>query len=253
MISRGISFALVAELLKSALLKAALQELQLKGSRPTDSRLSLITGIHRKDVRRIRQAGEASVEQYAPSLSAQVVAAWLGNPRLLDQSGAPMKLAKKAGGNQTVDFESLVESLSTDIRPRAVLDELIDRKIVSQEQDGYLTLHPNRLASNQDDEALALYLGMNVRDHITVAVDNLLAPQTAQLERCVHYHGLSEKAAQELAQLAEHKAMEALRAVNRRGQELIGNRDNHGAYRINFGTYFLSEPQPSDSSSESTT
>jgi hypothetical protein len=251
MVARGMTYAPVSELLKSTFLKAAQQELLAGGAKLTDSRLSLITGIHRKDVRRLRQEGDAQTENYAPPLSAQVVAAWLGNSKLLDKSGAPVRLVKKGVGDQAVDFENLVKSLSKDIRPRAVLDELIDRKIVSQEPDGYLRLHPNRMASDQDGEALALYLGMNVSDHITVAVNNLLAPQSAQLERCVHYHGLSEGAAQELADLAEKKAMEALIAVNQRGQELIEDCKNHGTHRINFGAYFLKEPKPTGPTTES--
>ena len=95
---------------------------------PTDSRLSIATGIHRKDVKRLRsQSGTSGIGNEGNTAS-QVIARWLamGNPPpLLTRQPIAKGRSKSAG------FDALVQSVSTDIRPRAVLDELLSRGVVS--------------------------------------------------------------------------------------------------------------------------
>jgi hypothetical protein len=137
-----------------------------------------------------------------------------------------------------------VQGVSTDIRPRAVLDELIARGIVTENDDGRLMLHADRLVMNQGAEALADYLGMNLCDHFHVALSNLLKEGEPQLDRCVHFHGISEKMATELHDFAKAQAMQALVTVNRKAQKLSQKESNRGKFRFNFGAYFRKEEQP---------
>ena len=229
--------------MKAALVRAAIDDLVAQGARPTDSRISIATGVHRKDIKRLKEASEPLQTTKELSITSQVVAKWLGTKGLIDPEGNPIPIVRKKQTNKEIDFEDLVRSISKDIRPRAVLDELIDRGVISVNSDETLVLRPNRLASNQDDDALSDYLGMNIHDHLVVTVNNLLTPEHPRLERCVHYQGLSKSAAEDLAKFAETQAMAALIALNMKCQETISDRNNHGSYRINFGTYFYNEDQ----------
>jgi hypothetical protein len=242
-VARRLNFGLLAELMKIALVRAAIDDLVAQGARPTDSRISIATGVHRKDIRRLKEASEPLQTPKELSITSQVVAKWLGTKGLIDRKGHPVPIVRKKQAKEGIDFEDLVRSISKDIRPRAVLDELIDRGVISVIGGETLVLHPSRLASNQDDDALSDYLGMNIHDHLVVTVNNLLAPKHPQLERCVHYQGLSKSAAEDLARFAETQAMAALIAFNMKCQETISDRNNHGSYRINFGTYFYNEDQ----------
>ena len=82
---------------------------------------------------------------------------------------------------------------------------------------------------------------MNIHDHLQTCLNNYINEEPKQLDRCAYYHGLSENAAQQLAELAENLAMESLIKINQKAQELIRDEKNHGNYRTNFGMYFYKE------------
>ena len=56
LLHRGIGYPLLAEALKSVFVGVAESEFPLAGKAETDSRISLLTGIHRRDVKRLRLA-----------------------------------------------------------------------------------------------------------------------------------------------------------------------------------------------------
>ena len=55
MLARGITLPYLAELIKSLLVEVAERDFQLDGKPVTDSRISLLSGVHRKDVNRLRR------------------------------------------------------------------------------------------------------------------------------------------------------------------------------------------------------
>ena len=78
----GLTYPALAEMLKSVYVEVADREFQLDGKPQTDSRVSMLTGVHRKDVKRLRS--ESSVESRAApksvSLGAQIAAVWSSRP-----------------------------------------------------------------------------------------------------------------------------------------------------------------------------
>ena len=262
LVSQGVSYGQVSEMLKAAMVREALaraESLEEQAGRgvqevgatklakparairsnrsvaPSDSRICIATGVHRKDVRRLRALKGIPPGVLEGSTAAQVIAKWLS-------LGSPPPLLKRRGGEgEAASFEALVQSISKDIRPRAVLDELLAREVVTEEADGQLRVHADRLVLNQGLASLAEYLGMNVQDHLAVAVHNLSQEGDAQLDRCVHYHGVSEQVANQLQTLARGQAMQALTTVNNAAQQLIKEKKNRGSYRFNFGAYFRQE------------
>src|SRR4028118_1391499 len=57
LIRNGITFPAVTELLRELYVNVAEHDFTLPGKDQTDSRVSLLTGVHRKEVRRLRGAG----------------------------------------------------------------------------------------------------------------------------------------------------------------------------------------------------
>ena len=240
LIRHGVSFGQVTELLKVAMVHEAVKLSAPRGEvdaeaapqTPTDSWVSVATGVHRKDVKRIRGEADPLGRPMTGSLASQVIAKWLamGTP--------PPPLERKSASSMS--FDNLVSTLSTDTRPKAILDSLVARGVVT-EAEGLLILHPDRLVLNQAQTDLFNYLGMNVHDHLAVAEENTQARGEPQLERCVHFHGISASLAQELHQLSKKEAMKTLQVVNETAQRAIENPENRGDYRINLGVYFRQE------------
>jgi len=53
MMRSGITFPIVADLMRSLFVEVASQELLTDARARTDSRISLLTGVHRKEIRRL--------------------------------------------------------------------------------------------------------------------------------------------------------------------------------------------------------
>lgn len=246
LVANQITYPLFSNLLKGVYVEVADSEFALPGRSQTVSRLSLLTGVHRKDVKRLRD--EAAQPDSTPdsipaavSLGAQLVARWTGVPEFQDSEGHPLALRRQASAGPS--FEALVESVSKDIRPRAVLDELLRLDVVRVEDSGgeeWVHLDVEAFVPKSGFDEKAFYLGRNVRDHIATAARNLMGDGPSLLERSVYYDDLTPESVRELRELSEARAVEALQAVNRRALELqAADAGKAGArYRMNFGTYF---------------
>jgi hypothetical protein len=249
MLARGVHYGVVAEMLKGLFVEIADREFKLDNKRQTDSRISLLTGVHRKDVKRLRRGAADSQKRPAPeiSLGAQVIAAWNANPAYVDAEGVPKPLARFAqdGGEQS--FETLVRNISTDIHPRAVLDEWLRRGIAELTDRNEVRLKADAFIPEEGYAEKIYYLGHDLHDHAAASVDNIIGSRAPTLERCVHYDGLPAAAVTQLREFATRQGMRALRAVNAHAAEAFAaTREQPPAnpVRLTFGVYFYDEPQP---------
>ncbi len=235
-----ISFPQLAEILKSVYVEVADNEFKLPNKKQTDTRLSLLTGIHRKDIKRLRN--QANTDKKTPEsvdISTRIIARWLAEKYYLDNEKKPLKLPFQADKNQP-SFQSLVQEVcKQDIRPRVVLDEWLRLGIVSLDENKDLSLHIEAIIPNTDFNEKAFFLGHNISDHFSAATDNLLGKKPPFFERCVYYDDLSEESIQELQKIVADKGMEMLLAINERAMQLklqdTAKANHH--QRINIGLY----------------
>jgi len=245
-ISFGIPISALIELLKEVFVEVAESEYKIDEKRPTDSRVTLLTGVHRKDVRRLRnqQLPEDSVPDVI-SLGALVVAKWVSDPDYIDSNGQPLALMRNVssgsdGTSGAPSFESLIESVSRkDIRSRVVLDEWLRLGVVEINTSNQVNLCSDAFVPQSGLDEKAYFLGKNIHDHLAVIVHNL-AEENAMLERCVYYDGLSTQAVDELHIQATTETMKALKNINQLALRLQSENQSsiNKSYRFNFGAYF---------------
>jgi Family of unknown function (DUF6502) len=239
-IRSGMTFPALAQLLRELFVNVAEHDFALEGKEQTDSRVSLLTGIHRKEVARLRGAGAPVHETPATvSLTSAVIARWLAAAEFTDAKGEPLRLPRTAE-DDAPSFEQLVASVTKDVRPRAVLDEWLDRKLVAINADDEIVLLESAFVPRGEDDGKWHYLGRNLHDHIAAAAENVSGPAPRFLERAVHYNGLSPKLAKRLEARSRELAMDALRTANREANRALA-RDKGGNARWNFGIYIYSE------------
>src|SRR6266481_10145317 len=90
-ICSGMTFPALAQLLRELFVNVAEHDFALEGKEQTDSRVSLLTGIHRKEVARLRGAGTPVNETPATlSLTSAIIARWLAAPEFTDAKGDPL-------------------------------------------------------------------------------------------------------------------------------------------------------------------
>lgn len=249
MLAQGITYPYLAELLKSLFVDVADIEFRLDTKAPTDSRISLMTGVHRKDVSRLRSALSHTQDAVPDvvSLGAQLVAVWLGTAKYLQEDGSPRPLARFASDGGEQSFESLVASVNSDIRSRVVLDEWLRLGVVRLDEAGLVCLNAEAFVPSEGFDEKAFYFGHNLHDHAAAAARNLLGGQAPLLERSVQYDALSEASVAQLAKQSREAGMKALLAVNKTALALEQADATAPAprHRMTFGIYFYSEPVPS--------
>ena len=236
----GITFPTLCDLLRELYVNVAEYDFVLPSKDQTDSRVSLLTGIHRKEVARLRGAGApVSIVPAAVSRTSRILARWLSSPEFTDAVGHPLALPR-AGA---VSFESLVASVTRDLRPRAVLDEWLDRGLATVDANDRVFLAEAANVPESGSDQQLYYFGRNLHDHVAAAVANVLGEERRFMERAVHYDNLSEAAARQLEAHSRELAMEALVVANREAGRVC-EADDGGSWRWNFGVYIFREEAP---------
>lgn len=253
LISRELLFPFVSALLRGAYVDIAEREFPIEGKRQTDSRVTLLTGVHRKDVKRLRQQRHLALRPpRAAALGSQLVARWTTLPEYADEHGAPRPLPRLASAGEAHSFEALVRSVSTDIRPRAVLDEWLRLGIAEVDERDRVRLKVQAFVPRPGSEEIEYYFGRNLHDHVAAAVHNLLGEPEPFLDRSVGYNNLSREAIAQLTELARRRGMEVLQELNAQALRLQ-QRDSGqpgASHRFNFGVYLFAEDEEAQPAEE---
>lgn len=246
MLARGITYPYLADLLKALFVEVADKDFRLDQKPPTDSRVSLVSGVHRKEVNRLRQemASEIETVPSVVSLGAQLVAVWLGSPQYLDESDHPKPLARFVSEGGDMSFEALVAGVNSDIRPRVVLDEWLRLGVVRFDEQRRVCLNVEAFIPSEGFDEKAFYFGHNLHDHAAAAAHNLIGGDKPFFERSVHYDALSASSIAALATQSSQVGMKALLALNKSAMalEAADATDTAPRQRMTFGVYFYAEP-----------
>lgn len=241
MLAKGVTLPMAVELLKRVFVEVAERDFQLDDKSSTDSRISLLTGVHRKDVKRLRNLPH--VESDLPpkiSLGAQVVGAWVTRKQWLDDSGNPRPLPRLASSGEG-SFEALVASISRDIRPRSVLDEWLRLGVVRINEQDEIVLNTAAFIPQQGAEDKLAYYGHNLGDHAAAATDNILGGRDPWFERSVHHNGLTPQQIQALRRQAAELGTVLLQSLHTAAEQSGAEPANPGpSERFTCGIYFYS-------------
>jgi hypothetical protein len=242
-----VPYQAFATALKHVFVEAARDELAGRSMAQTDSAVTLLSGVHRRDVRNLsRPASRRPAAEEPPrSLPAEVIARWMSDPAFLDAGGAPRLLARSSEG-AAGSFDALVEGVSRDVRPRAMLDELIRLGAVREEQDG-IRLLGSGFAPRQDLEELSRLFADNLGDHAAAAVANLQGERNF-LEQSVFVDEITEQSAARLQKVSVQAWKEAFRTVMdeaqaRYDQDAAGADAGERRHRARFGVYFYTDKE----------
>lgn len=116
------------EILKVTFVELAREQLLEERKRVSASRISVMTGVHRRDVRRLVETGKAA--SGPKNLLTRVLGFWEQSPQFTTKSGRPKVLT--CTGEES-EFEQLVRAVSSDVKPATVLSELVRVGIAKQE------------------------------------------------------------------------------------------------------------------------
>ena len=121
----------IVECVKVMVVSYAEQYLEAHGERISDSKISVMTGLHRRDVKRLTE-NRVKFDTTGGMLS-KILGQWQTDKRFLTKSGEPRTLSYR---DDESEFYALVESITQDIYPSTVLLELERARAVERTSKG---------------------------------------------------------------------------------------------------------------------
>ncbi|CAN5175180.1 DUF6502 family protein [soil metagenome] len=242
LVREGVSYPRLANALKTSFLTSAEKILADEQARVNDSSLSTLSGIHRKDVRVWRAKGQTGSRPKHLGPVTEVYARWASDPNYCDKSGKP-RILDRTGA---LSFEELATSVSKDVHPHALLQELIRLGVVRKHEDGgteKLELCADAFVPKEGSAEMMQLFSDNVGDHIATAVNNLQG-NDPMLEQAVFADELSAESVEALSALARQIWLRAFREVVLEATKLSNNDEGNpdANQRVRFGMYFFRGP-----------
>ena len=236
LIRSGVGYTAFTAALKPIFYEQALAELQRIEQKPTISAISLLSGLHRKDVTAYKDAGvngkaltEATVSEPI-SVPSRVIGLWLA-----EGWGDCLALTS----DKENSFESLVKRISTEMHPRSVLKELIRLEIVSEENE-YVYLQQRRFIPDPAQLEARKILTKNVQAHLAAGLHNVFnTDQIPYLEQAICADELTEQSINKLHEVSvglwQEYSLQLLKIAAERCALDEGNPEANRAFR--FGVY----------------
>jgi hypothetical protein len=172
LLRNGIASDALTELVRKTYVDVAHEEFGIDGKRQTLARISVITGLNRKEVARLLKLPPLDrSDELWWNRAAHVLASWLRDETFLDRKGDPLDLPFTGEG---ATFSELVRRHSGDMRPRAVADELL-RIGAIEAVDGKLRMTARGYVPGADAERIIEILGMDTAELMEAIDHNLQA------------------------------------------------------------------------------
>lgn len=248
-IAHGVKYAAAEAVLKQAFLEAGENELKRANIKSNISRVSVTTGLHRRDVKRLGElpkeqlpdAGDqGSFGKSTRSLASEVYLRWSTDPAYQNASGSLPLRAQKG----QISFETLARAASSDAHPRSMLEELRRLGLVRVDKENNCAeLRSGGFVPLYEQSELVGLLGENVSAHIETAVANVVDDGTRYLEQSICEDQLSDKAIEKISRLSRDiwgKASKRLVPALTEARQTDQTEENNG-YQLRVGMYLYTD------------
>ncbi len=139
LLRQGISIAEFLEVIKAVYVEVALKDFKVSGRKATRTRIAVMTGLTRKEVKRV--IDEAARERFELKTGVnrltRVLVGWHTDPDFTGPYGMPLELQYEAAVPGEPTVSELVKRHSGDMSPRSIIDELIRVSAVKETEAGW--------------------------------------------------------------------------------------------------------------------
>jgi len=245
-LKRGISYKTFASLLKWVYYEVAKSDFPIQGRKQTLSRISVITGFTRKEVKRLSELEKPTSrnqrEKY--NRAARVISGWRRDSGYLDEQGNPIAIPISGEG---ASFEALVKKFSGDMPPRAVLDELSRLGAVKLDPASGVRLVQEAFTPEGDDAIKFHILGTDV-DLLISTIESNIEPDRIgpYFQRKVYYDNLPDEVLPGFRKLSRQQAQKLLddldRALAANDRDVNPEVNGTGRNVAGVGIYYFQKP-----------
>lgn len=164
----GLKLQDVIEVLKAVFVDIAVEHAHQPDRNLNVSRVSLMTGVHRRDIQRLRSREQPG--EYEKDLVTKVIGRWLTDRQFTTKDRSPRTLTYEGAESE---FFDLVRTVSSDVGPLAVLFELDRIQAVERTRSGLKLVHESYVPQGDPGEGFEL-LARDSCDLLHAVEENVL-------------------------------------------------------------------------------
>ncbi len=238
LLRNGIAYGTFADIARKVYVDSGFEEARRQGQKQTVSNVSILTGINRKEVKRLKEALAFNTDDSLRKFNriVRVIAGWQHDEDFLDEDHEPRDLLLEG---KKGSFSDLVKRYSGDMPVVAMLNALIDSGNIKIIDNGNIQLtNLNYLPSSDSDKKLNI-LGIDTAELIKTIDHNLLIKHTedAWFQRKASNTQVKIDALPKIKQRINKKAQQLLEDIDAEfSQNESSNKDDCVA--VSLGIYF---------------
>ncbi len=244
LLRHGISHADFSGWARQVYVDQAARHFSIDGKPPTISRIAIVTGINRKEVKRLQELAtsiDTGVSKH--NRAVRVVTGWLQDSEFMTSKGQPRVLRY---GDAEDSFNKLVKRHGGDVPARALLDELVRVGTVACEGDRVKLLQRGYVP-HQSEEALLDMFATSSADLLNTLDHNLSGELPRRLQLSVAYDKVSTEGREIFRKVSAERALVLLRELDKElsPHDLDVNKypsnSNQDSHRVGLGIYFIED------------
>jgi len=245
LLSKGVIYSEVSQILKQVYVFVAEQNLLKTEGKATTARISIMTGLTRKDVAVLRKTSpEATSVSAKYNRATRVINGWQEDEEFCTTGGFPAVLV--INGKEK-SFEALVSRYSGDMTYKAMLDELESTNTIEIIDGKYASLQRRAYLPIGDEDEVITILGTDVSLLIQTIGHNMLSEKEAlRFQRKVSYDNLPPECLSSFQEMIGKDSQALLEKSNHwlRQYDRDANPDAEkgtGTKRAGIGIYYFEE------------
>lgn len=244
LLRNGIAYGTFADIARKVYVDTGFEEAQRREQKQTISNVSILTGINRKEVKRLREAlaydeGDQSLRKF--NRIVRVLGGWQHDEEFLDEDHEAKDLLLEG---DVGSFTSLVKRFSGDMPVVAMLNALIDSGNIKVIDNGNIQLINSNYLPATDSEKKIAILGIDTAEFIE-AIDhniNILHSEDAWFQRKASNTRVSVKALAKIKRRINKKAQQLLEDIDADFSENETDSDADSK-AVSIGIYYSESPK----------
>ena len=245
-VARGLHLQDFIGIAKRCFITSAERRLKSSNKEVTISRLSVMTGLQRPEVARLRTTQE---ELKSKDFVTRVVGQWNSDKRFCDKRGRPRPLTT---GGQRSELAKLVAAVSQDLNPHTLRFELARLELIS-ERDGKAQLVQPAYLTTADPTKTIQFGAEDARDLLSAIQENAFSlSEEPHLNARTQYDNVPDEALNSIRtwflQLGQRVHQQCRTYLSKFDRDISGKKiAGDGRNRVVLGTFSFIEPVQDDS------
>ena len=239
LIRHDISHSELAEWARHVYVEEVYEHFTLPKRKMTYARASVLTGLSRKEVVRVRNSAsdKSSQKTTKPNRAARVITGWMSDETFLDDNKKPKSLFLKEG---EASFAKLVQRYSGDISVGAILDELLRLEIAAYQGDKIILLSQGYIPKNNNNKRIDILM-RSTGNLLKTGLHNLQSSsEKTYLQRQLIHRDVSQNLAKEFQQYSKERANILLIELDQWLKEK-GCTNEKNNINVGIGVYYYEE------------